>query len=162
MPPPKDPVKYEEYIKKQSESHMNKLSPMKGKHFSSEFCKKMSIVKKGKHYSPTTEFKKGMIPWNKGKKVVKISNENSPHWKGGKKLRIARMNAKRRQLGHIYLNDCSIDGWVGHHIDWDYVIFYPLEVHLSVPGHSVIKDKKMDEINGKVYEWFVEYYIGVN
>lgn len=30
-----------------------------------EIAKKLSIDYKGKHHSPSTEFKKGMIPWNK-------------------------------------------------------------------------------------------------
>lgn len=29
---------------------------------------KISAAKLGKHYSPSTEFKKGMVPWNKGRK----------------------------------------------------------------------------------------------
>lgn len=88
------------------------------------------------------------------------SGKNAHNYKGGRKLADARHKASRRGLGHIFLNDCEFDGWVGHHIDYNYVIFCPLEVHLSVLGHSVIKDRKMDEINTKVYEWFVGYYLG--
>ena len=63
---------------------------------------KMSKSKLGKHYSPKTEFKKGItpwntgkklpffphtkalgrIPWNKGKKYPEYSSENHPRWKG--------------------------------------------------------------------------------
>ncbi len=39
-----------------------------------EFKNKMSVIMKGKfkgkHFSPKTEFKKGIIPWNKGKNNV--------------------------------------------------------------------------------------------
>lgn len=41
----------------ESDNHKNEISK-----------KNNSISKKGKHYSPETEFKKGCIPWNKGKK----------------------------------------------------------------------------------------------
>ncbi len=42
----------------------------KGKPFSEEAKRKMSEVHKGKHHSPKTQFKRGHIPWHKGKKGV--------------------------------------------------------------------------------------------
>lgn len=44
---------------------------------------KMSSAKKGRHISIKTEFKKGLIPWNKGRKSPQFSGENNPNWKGG-------------------------------------------------------------------------------
>lgn len=38
----------------------------------------------GEHLSPSTEFKKGMTPWNKGIKHIKVQGSKHPHWKGGK------------------------------------------------------------------------------
>jgi len=49
MPPPKDPVKYAEYIKHQSESHTGKPSVRKGKKHTGETIKKMSESHKGKY-----------------------------------------------------------------------------------------------------------------
>lgn len=76
--------------------------PMWGKHHSELTIDKLKKSHKGKHYSPSSEFKKGMIPWTKGKfgkenplfgkprTIItrkKISNahkgEKSHNWKGG-------------------------------------------------------------------------------
>lgn len=43
LPPPKDPKKYAEYIKRQSESHKGQVSPMKGKKHKPESNEKNSI-----------------------------------------------------------------------------------------------------------------------
>jgi len=85
------------------------------------------------------------------------AGEKHPNWRGGNRLTWARSNAKRKQFGFIPLNNPEVDGWVGHHIDWDYVIFIPEKLHKSV-YHSVQKDINMDIINDRVYEWFVDYY----
>ena len=61
-----------------------------------------SKEKKGRHYSPETELKRGdfiphanpncscwrctKTPWNKGKKCPQLSGSNHSHWKGGKVL----------------------------------------------------------------------------
>lgn len=85
--------------------------------------------------------------------------EDSPHWRGGKKLSCARAHHKRRNnFGFIPLNSPEIDGWVAHHLDYNYVIFIPIELHRSI-YHSVTKNINMDIINDRVYEWFVNYYL---
>ena len=42
---------------------------MLGKHHSEEAIRKMSLSKKGRHYSPKTEFKKGIVSQNKGTRL---------------------------------------------------------------------------------------------
>jgi hypothetical protein len=44
---------------------------------------KMSLVKKGKHYSPKTEFKKGN-KINLGRKKIEQSGDKNKNWKGNK------------------------------------------------------------------------------
>jgi hypothetical protein len=56
----------------------------KGKKMPQSAIEKMRIHKIGKRVSPNTEFKKGMIPWNKGKPYLAIQGEKNPRWKGGK------------------------------------------------------------------------------
>jgi hypothetical protein len=50
---------------------------------SKEVSDRISIANKGKHLSVKTEFKKGLISFNKGKKLPQWSGENSARWKGG-------------------------------------------------------------------------------
>lgn len=82
MPVPKDPERYKQYIKRQSEA------------------------KKGKHYSVATElkkgcnpigrpFKKGNIPPYKGRKNPTISGEKHWNYKGGVSVRYMAKNAPR-------------------------------------------------------------------
>ena len=56
-----------------------------------------------------------------------------------------KTRAKRRTLGYIELND-SFVGSEGHHIDEEFVIHIPKEIHRSVT-HNVHTGKGMEEIN---------------
>ncbi len=186
MPPPKDPIKYLEYIRRQSESH-------KDKHPSEKTLLKMSQSKMGntsgkgnKNIPKSEEHKKKIRDSNIGKyrseetkqnmkknrpdfsgekngmydkkhKLESINKMSEAHWKGGKKLSNARHTAKRRQLGFIPLNHQEFYNWVGHHIDHDYIIYIPEELHKSV-YHNREKNINMDLINDKVYDWFIGYY----
>jgi len=132
-------------------SQIGKSSNIKGKHLSEEIKLKISKANKGKHPSEKTKLK--MSEAGKGK-----FGENHSAWKGGKKLAKARYKASRRGLGHIYLNNCEQDGWVGHHLDYNYVMFIPEELHKSI-WHSQKNIELMNKINDKVYEWFVKYYL---
>lgn len=55
----------------------------KGFKHTKEIRIKISNEFKGRHFSKRTEFKKGMIPWNKGLKGVQ-DGKNNGRWKGGK------------------------------------------------------------------------------
>lgn len=63
-----------------------------------------------------------------------------------------RINVKRnRSLGWIPLNK-SFEGSEGHHIDFDFVIYVPKELHQSV-RHSLSKNINMEEINSKALDF---------
>lgn len=51
-----------------------------GKKFSEETKQKISIANKGKRNSPKTEFKKGIIPWNKGIEWEVMQGQNNPNF----------------------------------------------------------------------------------
>jgi len=73
-----------EQRRKLSESHKGNTSWL-GRHHSEKSKKKMSVTHKSQHFSPKTEFKKGLIPWNKGTKgVMPIP------WNKGKKMSVIR------------------------------------------------------------------------
>lgn len=128
---------------------------------------KGNLVNKGRKQSKETILKRaksnrGQHRFEKQKRKISdnhadFSGDKHPRWKGGYKLKCGRNNASRRGLGHICLNDCSIDGWVGHHLDWDYVMFILEELHKSV-YHSVTKDKNMDEVNFYVLNYLFLIY----
>jgi len=122
---------------------MGNLNPATQKHVR----EKISSSMKGKHNSPKTEFKKGE---NMGK--------NHPRYVGGRKITAAKSHAKRdRGLGFISLNECKIDGWEGHHLNKDYVIYIPKELHHSI-YHNIWTNQNMDDINFIVLQWYVLYY----
>ncbi len=65
-----------------SEEHKRKIgNKSRGRIFPLSAKKKLSLERKGKHFSFSTEFKKGQEPWNKGKSVC--SGEENPFY--GKK-----------------------------------------------------------------------------
>ena len=84
-----------------------------------------------------------------------IQGKNHPNWKGGQKIATARKHSKRRELfGFIPINKIFKNS-EGHHIDLNYVLFIPKELHKSV-WHSNIKDINMDEINNLAEEWYLK------
>lgn len=85
-------------------------------------------------------FKKGLASWNSG-----FIREENPGWKGGYEATRRRSEEKRRQLGYIPLNDWFI-GCEGHHIDKEFIIYVPKEMHRSI-YHSVTKNINMNLIN---------------
>lgn len=71
--------------------------------------------KKGEHRSPETEFVKGRISWNKGKKHPKIRGENHHFWKGDNVGYYSLHAWVKRKLGKAMV--CSNCGAVKN-IDW--------------------------------------------
>ena len=56
-------------------------NPFFGKHHTPEAREKIRLGHLGKPSSSPTKFSKGIIPWNKGKKLPQFSGENHPNWK---------------------------------------------------------------------------------
>jgi len=79
-----------------------------------------SIALKGKHCSPQTEFKKGNIPWMKGR----VGNKH-PNWKGGISFEpysidwTETLKRSIRERDHYICQLCYQYGNCVHHIDYD-------------------------------------------
>lgn len=71
--------------KKHSEASKQKMKKPKLKEFTEEHKRKISEkIKKAYLEGRLHGGKKGMIPWNKGKKILQVSGENHWNWQGGK------------------------------------------------------------------------------
>lgn len=109
-------------------------NPQFGKLRPSEHRKHLSESLKGIHSSPKTEFKKGNLSWNKGKKCPQLSGENNPSArpvvlispeKQEYKLSCYAPFCKEHNLNHG--NICGVlqgkrkqhKGWTGKYIDND-------------------------------------------
>lgn len=68
-----------------------------------------------------------------------------------RKKRDKKHKAKHRQLGFIPLNKWFTDS-EAHHIDFEYVVFIPKELHTSI-RHNIWTGKNMNDINAKVFDW---------
>ena len=129
----------EETKRKISEGNM-------GKHRTEETKRKLSKAQSGKHHSEETKHK--MSNSRKGDK--------HPRWKGGKKLKNARRNAKRRNLFGFIPHNKPHKNFHGHHLDFENVIYIPKELHTSI-YHSVIKNINMEIINNIACDWYLKY-----
>jgi len=76
--------------------------------FSEEWRELQSLRHKGQHSSPATEFKKGLIPWNKGKKATPVHRMNLSKAKSGIErklpLKIAELIDEDAMLNYILQN----------------------------------------------------------
>jgi hypothetical protein len=169
----------EEQRRKISASLKGRVPWNKGKPCSDEVRARLLLANKGR--APWNKGKKGLqVSYTKGKRLSKehvlhlienhadLSGEKNPLWgrkgikshiwKGGKKVTMAKCKAeRRRELSFVPLNDCDVDGWIGHHLDKEYVLFIPKEIHESI-RHRQSNQESMDRINEKVIDWYIDYY----
>ena len=89
---------------------------------------------------------KGYKEINRERRIKKqrVDSAKYSKTKKGKEVR-GKANYRRRSLGCIELND-SFVGSEGHHIDKEFVIHIPKEMHRSV-AHNVHTGKGMGKIN---------------
>jgi hypothetical protein len=78
------------------------------KNFSEDWRRLQSLRHKGKHSSPATEFKKGMIPWSKGKKATLNHRMNLSKAKVGFKrktlVKISELADEDAMLNYVLRN----------------------------------------------------------
>lgn len=129
--------KTEEHRRKNREAHL-------GVPLSEETKQKMKnnrVGMKGKHH--TEESKQKNREANIGLQV----GEKNGHWNGGR----AAAEERRRGLGFIPIND-KFDGTDAHHIDRDFVIYIPRELHNSI-YHNMHTGQGMKEMNNAAFEY---------
>jgi len=80
-----------------------------------------------------------------------IKNWKEEHLDKVRELAKKQNNKRHRNLGFIPLNE-YFQGADAHHIDKNYVIYIPKEVHQSI-YHSVLKNINMDEINAVAFNY---------
>lgn len=98
-------------------------------------------------YSETEQGKKTHREYavsEKGKETQRKGNAKYSKTKRGK-LTCRRKNSRRRTLGFIELNE-PFPNFEGHHIDKEFIIYIPTEMHQSV-RHNVHSGVGMEEIN---------------
>lgn len=64
-------------------------------------------------------------------------------------------NRRSRDLGFIPLNE-KFENSHAHHIDKDYVIYIPAELHRSV-WHSLVNNINMEKINALAFKYLFEH-----
>ena len=79
----------------------------------------------------------------------------TPNGKISKKKSFAK---RKRELSYIVLNksEATMPFFEGHHLDKEYVLFIPKELHRSI-YHNIYTGYNMDIINEKAIDWYIEY-----
>jgi len=143
MSPPKDPLKYIEYIRKLSEAQKGKQSPFKGKfgYPSPLKGKKIKPTFLGKHHKESSK--------------EKVRGKNHYRYCGGKKISRRKQNYKRKGLGYIPINE-YFEGSEGHHLNIICVLFIPKTLHKML-RHNVWNGHNMEEMNDLAIKWYFSY-----
>lgn len=160
-----NPMKNPDVSKKVSDAQLGKNNHRYGKHYTEKEKEKLSKI--AKRSENKTRYKKGNpSPWKdkhlseshktKISKILegKYLQENSPHWKGGSKLSVAKSNHRRRSMGFIPLTikNPYNESTEYHHIDPNrpYVVPCPTRIHKIFNGH-----------NREVHAQYVNMFLGI-
>lgn len=127
--------------------HSGKNNHNYNTHFNAEICAKMSIAMKGNSNAlgyKHSDISKALM----SKNHADFKGDKSGKWNGGRKVVVARRDAKRnRELGYTLLMPL-VDGEVGHHVTDEYVIGISKDVHQKLGGGNSRKKHRT-----KVLQW---------
>jgi len=162
--PYKDKEKQKEYQKQWRQRNKEKVREI-NKHWRKEHLEKVREIDKNWQQRNPEKVREISKHWKQrnsekvqeyNKKWQQENKEYYIQWQQEHPDRVREIakksNAKRhRNLGFIPLNK-SFEGSEAHHIDRNYIIYIPKEIHRSI-WHSVLKNKNMDEINAVAFNY---------
>jgi hypothetical protein len=144
----KTKVKKVKQAKKHRQAHRAQYCEMRKKYYHNnpEYFRKWTKD----HKEQLKEYSKNHYQTHRKQRIKQTKKWQKEHPKEWAKIQ-ATNKAKRRKLGHNYLNEW-FEGADGHHIDFECVVWIPHELHESI-RHCVWTGRNMELINDKAFEW---------
>lgn len=155
--PYKDKEKNKKAIKNWQISHPEKVKGYKKKYCLTHRQQEKEYRKKWREKNPDKEAEIGRKSYVKTKEKQLLYAKQYRQTPEGKKAN-TKGKFKRRHLGFIPLNS-YFKGAEGHHIDRERVIYIPQKLHESI-GHSILKNRNMNAINAKAFEFLESRCLG--
>jgi hypothetical protein len=140
-----------------SAAAMGRTSSRKGAVLSVETRTKISVARTGYKASPDERAGNSASKMGHLVSLETRAKMSSAQWRGGKRVMWRKVDAKRRTLGFIQLNE-PFAGCDGHHVDNEQVINEPRELHRSI-WHSQRTGKGMAQSNAIAYNFLFKQEI---
>ena len=149
----KDPEKRKQYIKQWVNKNRDKMREYYKKYHKihPEKTKQTNEKWRLKHPEYGKQYMKQYYKEHKEQEAQYNKQWKLEHPDKIRKLYIKHWNKRERNFGFFPLNE-YFEGSVAHHIDYNFIIYIPEEVHRSI-YHSVLKNINMDEINAVAWNY---------
>jgi hypothetical protein len=137
-----------------NEAHPEKMKTIRKKFYANhcEEVKKQVKVWREKNYEKALASARNWKKKNSKKVIAYARSWEQAHPEQTKEIHKRIRNRRHRDLGFVPLNT-FFDGSEGHHIDEDYIVYIPKDLHRSIP-HSMVTGKNMKEMNKLALDYF--------